>query len=451
VDKHVILIVDDEEGIRAQLKWALADSYEVVEAGSREEALSRAREKKPEVVILDISLSSREGAAEGLELIEPIREFDPFCKILMVTGHGQKENALRAIRLGAYDFFSKPADLEQLSIIIERGLRVAGLERENHALSTTLAQMKTFDAIIGESSQMREVYKIIKTVSSTDYTVLITGESGTGKELAARAIHAASPRNNKPFITINCGAIPENLLESELFGHEKGAFTDAHAQKRGKFESAEGGTIFLDEIGELSLKLQVKLLRVLEDHKIERVGGREEIRLDVRILAATNRDLTDEVKKGTFREDLYYRLSVIAVQMPPLRDRGDDLLLLATNFLGRYGRENGKSGLSFSEAAARAVAAYPWPGNVRELENKIKRAVIMAQDKRIKPSDLSLPSAPSENGTMPTLQDVRETAEKNYLMESLVRNNWNISRVSRELGTSRTTLYDLMEKYSLKK
>jgi two-component system NtrC family response regulator len=451
LEKHSILIVDDEEGIRSQLKWALAEEYNVLEAAGVDDAMELATEHSPMIVLQDISLTPREGAAEGLGLIEKYLEINPFCKVIMVTGHGEHKNALKAIRAGAYDFFTKPVDLDQLKIIVERGLIVAQLERENRELISELARIKSFEQIIGESEKMRETYKLIKTVSGSDYTVLITGESGTGKELVAKAVHSSSARKSKPFVTINCGAIPENLLESELFGHEKGAFTDAHVQKRGKFELADGGTIFLDEIGELSLKLQVKLLRVLEDHKIERVGGREEISLDVRMLAASNRDLMEEVKNGAFREDLFYRLSVITVDMPPLRDRGDDILLLASTFLNRYGIENNKANLSLTEAAARAVAAYPWPGNVRELENKIKRAVIMAQDKKIKPTDLSLPASAADAQKRRTLQEAREETEKACLTESLVRNNWNISRVSRELGTSRTTLYDLIEKYKLRK
>jgi two-component system NtrC family response regulator len=451
LEKHSILIVDDEEGIRSQLKWALAEEYNILEAAGVDDAMELATEHSPMIVLQDISLTPREGAAEGLGLIEKYLEINPFCKVIMVTGHGEHKNALKAIRVGAYDFFTKPVDLDQLKIIVERGLNVAQLERENRELISELARIKSFEQIIGESEKMREIYKLIKTVSGSDYTVLITGESGTGKELVANAIHSSSPRSKRPFKTINCGAIPENLLESELFGHEKGAFTDAHVQKRGKFELANGGTIFLDEIGELSLKLQVKLLRVLEDHKIERLGGREEINLDVRMLAASNRDLMKEVKNGAFREDLFYRLSVITIDMPPLRDRGDDILLLATTFLNRYGSENNKPNLSLTEAAARAVAAYPWPGNVRELENKIKRAVIMAQDKKIKPTDLSLPTSAADAQKSRTLQEAREETEKACLTESLVRNNWNISRVSRELGTSRTTLYDLIEKYKLRK
>ena len=286
MEKRVVLIVDDEEGIKTQLKWALAGEYKVLEASGVDDALELARTHLPAVVLQDISLSPREGAAEGLDLIDHYLSINPFCKIIMVTGHGEKENALKAIRLGAHDFFSKPIDLEHLKVIIERSLLVSLLEKENSQLTSELAAVKSFDKILGDSNKMREIYKIIRTVSGSDYTVLITGESGTGKELAAKAIHAWSSRGPRPFVTINCGAIPENLLESELFGHEKGAFTDAYAQKRGKFELAEGGTLFLDEIGELSLKLQVKLLRVLEDRSIERVGGHDKINLDVRILAA---------------------------------------------------------------------------------------------------------------------------------------------------------------------
>ncbi len=451
MDTYTVLIVDDDEGVRTQLKWALKVDYEVIEAENSDDALAAAKEHRPYVILQDIALSSREDAAEGLDLIGQYLKIQPYCKVIMVTGHSNDENALAAVGLGAYDFFSKPVDIDQLKIMIKRGINVAQLERENNDLSARLAKVKSYESIIGDSDSMKEVYKIIETVSATDYTVLISGESGTGKELVSKAIHSASPRADHPFITINCGAIPENLLEAELFGHEKGAFTDAHAQKIGKFELADKGTLFLDEIGELSLNLQVKLLRVLEDHTIERIGGREQISLDVRVLAATNRNLLDEVSKGAFREDLYYRLSVIMIDMPPLKDRGDDILLLATTFLNRYGAENGRPNLSFTEAASRSIASYNWPGNVRELENKIKRAVIMAQDKKIKPKDLTLPSVAESGGEHLSLQAVREEAEKAYLVEALIRNNWNISRVSREIGTSRTTLYDLIEKYQLKK
>lgn len=451
MEKKPILIVDDEEGIRSQLKWALTDSYVVLEAADGAEALILAMEHKPAIVLQDISLSSREGATEGLELIEKYLDLNSFCKIIMVTGHGDKENALKAIQYGAYDFFSKPVDLEQLKIIINRAVWVAQLEEENSRLSSELAQRKSFEKIIGGSDKMMQVFEIIKTVSSNDYTILITGESGTGKELVARAIHNSGPRNDKSFMAINCGAIPENLLESELFGHEKGAFTDAHSRTKGKFEQANGGTIFLDEIGEMSLPLQVKLLRFLEDNRITRIGGSDEISLNIRVLAASNRNLIEQVNKGSFREDLYYRISVITIEMPPLRGRGDDILLLANSFLNKYSLENNKPGLSFTEASCRAILMYLWPGNVRELENKVKRAVVMAPDKKIKPQDLALPADKKKIEVKKTLQTIREEAEKACLSESLARNNWNISKVSRELETSRTTLYDLIEKYKLRK
>jgi two-component system NtrC family response regulator len=451
VNKEKILIVDDDDGIRSQLRWGLNDSFEILEAESGKKALDLAFEHKPSVITLDISLGPREGDAEGLDLIEQFRTDNPFAKIIMITGHGQQENALRAIREGAWDFFHKPIDLDQLKIIIERAVHMCRLERENDRLTQELSQAKRYDEIIGDSDQMVAVYDVIRTVSESDYTVLITGESGTGKELVAKAIHRSSPRRDRAFVTINCGAIPENLLESELFGHEKGAFTDAHIQKQGKFELADKGTIFLDEIGEISPHLQVKLLRALENRTIERVGGRQQINLDVRILAATNRDLMKEVQEGNFREDLYYRLSVITIDLPPLREREDDIVLLASAFLNRYGKENNKSPLAFTDNAVRALLVYPWPGNVRELENKIKRAVIMTKDSQIQPQDLQIPAISSGKERIPSLQEVREKAEREALQDALSRHKWNISRVSRELNTSRTTLYDLIDKYGLKK
>lgn len=449
MNKSVVLIVDDEEGFRSQLKWALADDYNLLEASDGEQALTLAREFHPFLILQDIALSNRVGAVEGLSLIGDYLKINPFAKVIMVTGHGHKDNALEAIRLGAYDFFGKPVDLDQLRVMIARGLQVAFLEKENSALSAELARVKGFQNIVGDSDLMQEIFKIIKTVAPTTYTVLINGESGTGKELTARAIHDSSHRRDKPFVTINCGAIPENLLESELFGHEKGAFTDAHVRKHGKFELADGGTVFLDEIGELPLGLQVKLLRVMESRTIERVGGSEEIVLDVRLLAATNQDLMEAVRKGTFRQDLFYRLSVIMVELPPLRHRGDDVLLLADLFLRRYAEENGRPHLTFSDAALRALTAFDWPGNVRELENRIKRAVLFCQDKKIKPKDLSLP-AMTADGRRATLQEVREEAERSYLLDALKRHKGNISRISRDIGVSRPTLYDLLEKYGLK-
>jgi len=449
-----ILIVDDEKGIRDQLFWALNDQYTVHLAEDSRSALEITRKERPAVVCLDLSLTGAEDEREGLDLIGQVLEIDPTIKIIMITAHGQKENALLCIDRGAYDFFSKPVELDELKVVINRGLYLNRLERENRALQQDLYQRDRFEDIIGSSEQIHQVFNLIKTMATTEYTVLVTGESGTGKELVARAIHQRSKRTDKPFIPINCGAIPENLLESELFGFEKGAFTDAHQQKIGRLEQGNGGTVFLDEIGALSLKLQVKLLRFLEDRRIERIGGNRQIELDVRILAATNRVLSDEVREGRFREDLFYRLSVLQIELPPLRDRGEDILFLANYFLSRFSEDQQRRGLRLSAEAAQAIINHNWPGNVRELENKIKRAVVLTQGKNVAPGDLGLagPRGPVEEvPSLTTLQEVREYAEREHLRRALTAENWNISKVGRLLETSRTTLYELIEKYGLKR
>jgi two-component system NtrC family response regulator len=448
--KEAILVVDDEQGIRDQLRWALGDDYEVYLAADAASALDIVRKHHPAVVTLDIALTGAPDEREGIDLIGRILDIDPTVKIIMITAHGQKENALLCLERGAYDFFSKPIDLEQLRVVINRGLYLHHLEQENRRLQEELMARDRFEDIIGTSEQIRQVFSFIEAVAATDYTVLITGESGTGKELVARAIHRRSNRRAQPFVTINCGAIPENLLESELFGHERGAFTDAVAQKIGKFEQADKGTVFLDEIGDIPLKLQVKLLRFLEDRRIERVGGTKPIELDVRILAATNRKLEDDVANGTFREDLYYRLSVLHVDLPPLRERGEDIIFLANYFLKKYTDENKRKGLKFSSEALQALDRHPWQGNVRELENRVKRAVILSRRRTIDASDLGLVSAVSDAQEPKTLQEVREQAEKERLKKALAAHNWNISKVSRELQASRTTIYELIEKYQLK-
>jgi len=447
--KEKILIVDDEEGIRTQLSWALQDEYEILLASNAEEALELARKEKPNLVALDIALSTYEYEKDGLDILEDLLQIDPLLKVIMITGHGEKENALRAISSGACDFYTKPIDLEELKIIIKRALHIQGLERENRELTDRLGEKK-FEEIIGTSSKMVEVFKTIKKIATPDVTVLITGESGTGKEMVAKAVHRQSLRKDKPFVTINCGAIPETLLESELFGHEKGAFTDAYTQKKGKFEYAEGGTVFLDEIGELPLSLQVKLLRFLQDHQIERIGGKEPILLDLRIIAATNKPLEKEVQLKKFREDLYYRLSVITILLPPLRDRDEDVIILANAFLNIFSKEFNKSNLSFSHRSILKLKEYGWPGNVRELENKIKRAIIMCQSKRITPFDLGLSPTEEPKKTL-SLQSIRENAEKEAIMEALNANDWNVSNAAKYIDVSRTTLYGLMEKYKLKK
>lgn len=449
MEKEKILIVDDEEGIRTQLSWALKDEYDTILASNADEALALARKEKPDLVTLDVALSTYEHEKDGLDILEDLLQIDPLLKVIVITGHGEQVNALRAISSGASDFYTKPINLEELKVIIKRNLHVQMLERENKELIEELEEKK-FEDIIGSSPKMVEVFKTIKKIATTDVTVLVTGESGTGKEMVAKAIHHKSLRKDKPFVTINCGAIPETLLESELFGHEKGAFTDAYIQKKGKFEYANEGTIFLDEIGELPLSLQVKLLRFLQDHQIERIGGKEPIPLDLRIIAATNKPLEKEVQSKKFREDLYYRLSVINVQLPPLRERGEDVIILANAMLNVFSEEFNKINLSFSQKSILRMKEYGWPGNVRELENMVKRAVIMCQSKRITPSDLGF-SFEEESKKPLSLQVIRENAEKEAILDALNLNDWNISNASKYLDVSRTTLYGLLEKYKLKK
>lgn len=444
-----LLIVDDEEGIRNQLLLALEDEYSVVTASSAAEAIETTAAERPDVILLDIALSPYSDNREGLEILPQLLELDPFLKVIMITGNGERENALTAVGQGAFDFYVKPINLAELGVIIKRASYLRGIEQENQRLSSILQTREAFGNIIGDSPGMRKVFKIVETVAATSYTVLITGESGTGKELIAKAIHQMSERSVGPFITINCGAIPETLLESELFGHERGAFTDAVSQKIGRFELAHSGTLFLDEIGELSLALQVKLLRFLQDRVIERVGGKEVINLDVRVIAATNRALQAEVEKKRFREDLYYRLSVITVDLPPLRERDDDVLLIANHLLHRYATENKKVGLTFGGSALTALRRYDWPGNIRELENRIKRAVILAESSRLSAADLGL--GQDLTPERKTLQEIREETETSHILAALKRNDWNVSKAARDLGTSRTTLYDLLEKYKISK
>lgn len=446
-DRTTILIVDDEDGIRSQLTLALEDVYQITTAATPDQALAQTREHNPQIILLDIALSPYSDSQEGLEILPQLLEIDPRVKVIMVTGNDERQNALTAVGAGAFDFYVKPINLDELKVIVRRAAYLHRLELENRQMAIALKQHKGFPNIIGTSPKMQKVFKIVETVAPTPYTVLISGESGTGKELIAKAIHSRSDRADKPFVTINCGAIPETLLESELFGHEKGAFTDAVAQKLGRFELADKGTLFLDEIGELSLALQVKLLRFLQDRIIERVGGKTVIPLDVRVIAATNRSLAVEVETKRFREDLYYRLSVIALELPPLREREDDVIVIGNFLLNLYGNENDKTNLSFNPSALQRIRSYDWPGNIRELENRIKRAVILSGSQRLTPEDLGFEGA--SGAEQRSLMQVREEAESNHIRTALVRNNWNVSKAARDLGTSRTTLYDLLEKYKI--
>lgn len=446
--KRVILIVDDDESIRSQMRWALLKDYEIYEAGDRASALELARKTHPVVVILDLGLPPmpRE-AEEGLKTLREILSFDHRIKVIIVSGNTERENALKAIDSGAFDFFTKPPVIDEVRVVITRALRMAELELENQTLQRRV-QSEGLDGILGNSASMNHVYEAIRKVATVDVPVLILGESGTGKELTAKAVHRLSDRRDKPFVVINCGAIPETLLESELFGHEKGAFTGADSRKKGRIEYAEGGTLFLDEIGELSFSLQVKLLRFLQEHIIERVGGREEIQVDVRVLAATNRDLKKAIEEGKFREDLYFRLSVVTVNLPPLRERGNDALLLARAFLHRYSREFKKNVRGFKDEAVKALSDYDWPGNVRELENRVKRGVVMSDGEWLSPSDLEF-AAPDGGKQIQSLHEAREALEKRVISEALLRHGSNITHAARELDVSRQTLTAMINKYGI--
>ena len=442
-----ILIVEDEDSIRNQLRWGLAEEYDIHTAGTAEEARQLLREHKPAVVTLDVTLGPAGGRPEGLDLLDEIVENHPMTKVIMVTGNDSRENAISAIRRGAVDWYAKPIQLEELRVILRRALHIREIELAE-AAGAPIAR-KRYHRLVGESESMRKVFGLIQRVAPTDATVLVVGENGTGKELVAHAIHLASGRREDPFIPISCGAIPETLLESELFGHERGAFTDAYRTREGKFELADKGTLFLDEIGELPMHLQVKLLRFLQERVVERVGGRDPISVDARVVAATHRDLPGMRDSGKFREDLFYRLSVVTIPVPPLRARGDDLRLLAEYFLEFYGRQHKRRIKGFTQAALRAVQAHAWPGNVRELENRIQRAVILAQDAYLRPEDLDLQSAGGSQEPLPTMQVARDEAERRLLVEVLTRNAGNVTRAARDADVSRPTLHDLMHKHGL--
>jgi two-component system NtrC family response regulator len=450
MDKPKLLIVDDDDEILMQMKWALGQEYDVYVAEDRATALEAFRAERPAVVTLDLGLPPQpRDMEEGFRTLNDILHEDTDAKVIVITGRDGREYALQAIGQGAYDFFRKPIQLEELQVILRRALHVYQLEQEHRALQQRLYS-QAFEEMIGTSSQMQDIFTTIHKVANTEASVLIVGESGTGKELVARAIHRQGSRREAPFVPINCGAIPENLLESELFGHEKGAFTGAHIQRKGRIEAAQGGTLFLDEIGELSLPLQVKLLRFLQERQIERVGGREPIMVDTRVLAATNVDLHQAMADGQFREDLYYRLGVVVIALPPLRDRGEDVVLLAKALLQRYTAEGKYKITGFTRQALTALQSYSWPGNVRELENRIKRAVIMAQGARLTPGDLDLES-PFAKYEGQGLREAREALEKELIQRVLARNKGNVTRTAAALGVSRPTLHELISKYAIER
>ncbi len=445
-----LLLVDDSKEIREQMKWGLKSIYTLFEADSRETAVEIQRREKIALVTLDLGLPpDAGGTSEGIAVLEQVIQANPLVKVVVITGNQDRANALKAVQLGAYDFMEKPVDLEVLKTVLQRAAYLAGLERENQKLLER-EEKRGFPDIIGTSPAMNKVFDTIRRVAGSDISVLVTGESGTGKELVARAIHQQSLRKDGPFIAINCGAIPETLLESELFGHEKGAFTGAHLQRRGRIESAEGGTLFLDEIGEISPALQVKLLRVLQERSIERVGGRVEIPVDARVLAATNMDLQLAMKEGRFREDLYYRLNTVTIPVPPLRDRGADIVMLAKSLLQRYAEEAKKKIAGFSREALLSLEQYHWPGNVRELENRVRRAVTLTDNPRIAPEDLDL-EEPKDVQTGPTLKEARDAVEKRVVEQALAKTGGNITKAATILAVSRPTLHDLISRHDIKK
>jgi two-component system NtrC family response regulator len=442
-----LLVVEDDKGLQSQLRWCFED-YDVLMAEDRETALAQLRRHEPAVVLQDLGLPpDAEGVGEGFATLEQILGLAPATKVIVVTGHGDQKNAVKAVGIGAYDFYQKPVDTEVLQLIVDRAYQIYELEQENQRLLREQAA-SPLDGIVAASEKMLQVCRVIEKVAPTNATTLLLGESGTGKEILARAIHSLSPRVRRGFVAINCAAIPETLLESELFGYEKGAFTGALKQTTGKIEHADGGTLFLDEIGDMPLSLQAKLLRFLQERVVERVGGREEVPVDVRVVCATNQDLDAAIIQGRFRQDLYYRISEITIKIPPLREREGGRLVLARTLLEKYAGQHGRRLTGFSQDAQVAIQNYHWPGNVRELENKIKGAVIMAEGKQVTAPDLGLAEA-SEVAPDLNLREVRRDAETRAIKRALAFASGNVSQAAKALGITRPTLYDLMQKYGI--
>jgi len=442
-----LLIVDDDEAIRTQLKYALRDDFTLCFAEDRGQALAVLAAERPDLVSLDLGLPpSPDGAEEGLRALEEILAAAPATKVVVLTGNADHANAVRAVELGATDYHGKPIQLDALRVVLQRAAYLRTLETEAAEQQRAQESAMRFEDILGTTQAMREIFATVARVAKTDATVLVQGESGTGKELLARAIHGRSPRRSHPFVPINCGAIPETLLESELFGHEKGAYTGAHVQRKGKLELANSGTLFLDEIAEMSTPLQVKLLRFLQEREIERVGGREAIHVDARVIAATNKDLKAELQAGRFREDLYYRLSVVNLRLPPLRERGEDIGLIAHAFLRRSCAQQRRK-LRFSPGALAALASYAWPGNIRELENTVERAVIMARSRSVEAADLGIDLPTPTDQT--SLRAARDKAERQALGEALTKTRGNVTQAAKLLGVSRPTFHGMLERFGL--
>ena len=446
--RRSLLVVEDDPALRTQMKWAF-DGYDVAVASNFDEAIAQLRRVEPAVVTLDLGLPPEAGGVgEGFRTLEKILELAPDTKVIVVTGQHDSANARRAVTLGAYDFFAKPFDAAVVTLIIDRAVRMYDLQVENRRLLA--ARAEATGGILTGAPEMLAVCRMIEKVAATDATVLLLGESGTGKELLARALHESSSRNKKRFVAINCAAIPDTLLESELFGYERGAFTGATKQTPGRIETAHHGTLFLDEIGDLPTSLQAKLLRFLQERTIERLGGREEVPVDVRIVCATHQNLRDRIASGLFREDLFYRLAEIVVTVPPLRDRTGDAVLLAHAFVRRFADEQKRGRLGLGEEAVAAIERHRWPGNVRELENVIKRAVILSDGPMIQASDLGLDAAAGEDVPL-NLREAREGAERREVVRALARANGHLSKAADLLGISRPTLYDLLNRFGLRK
>lgn len=443
-NKEKLLIVEDDEGLQSQLRWHF-HQYEVVIAGNREEAINAIRQHEPPVVLQDLGLPpDDEGVEEGFKTVQEIINLAPTTKIIVVTGNHDYENAVRAVSLGAYDFYQKPVNTETLDLIVQRAYSIFDLEAQNRKLNDRKAPLA---GVIASDPKMLSICRTIEKIAPTTMTSTLLGESGTGKEVLAKAIHNCSPRHDKRFVAINCAAVPETLMESELFGYEKGAFTGASKRTLGKIEVAGGGTLFLDEIGDMPLALQAKLLRFLQERVIERVGGREEIPVDVRVVCATNKNLEEMVAEGSFREDLFYRICEIVINIPPLREREGDKILLARFILEKTAEEHSINITGFTEEATQAIETYEWPGNIREMENRVKRAIIMAEDKHVTSEDLELKS--DEKSLSLNLRQVRQEAEIKAINQALYLSDHNYSAAAKLLGITRPTLYDLVKKYNL--
>ena len=448
--KPTLLVVEDDEGLQAQLKWAY-DDFEVVIAGDRESAIAALRSEEPSVVTLDLGLPpDPDGTTEGFAVLDAIMELKPDTKVIVASGHGARESALQAIERGAYDFYQKPVDIDTLGLIVRRAFNLHTIEDENRRLVENASKDKVvLGRLITGAPEMVKVARTIERVAKTSVSVMLLGASGTGKELLARGLHDASDVADGPFIAINCAAIPENLLESELFGHEKGAFTGAVKTTEGKIENADGGTLFLDEVGDIPLPLQVKLLRFLQERTIERIGGRKPIAVNTRIVCATHQNLESMIGEGTFREDLFYRLAEIVVRIPSLAERHGDAVLLAKAFLKRFAKEMNPTVTGFAPDALAALDAHEWPGNVRELENRVKRAVIMSDGKLVAADDLDFGEGEEEDSAVLNLKAAREQADRKVIRHALARSEGNISSTAKLLGISRPTLYDLLKQYDL--